>query len=143
MYALADLLCPAWHAVCCVMLLCVFWCRAAVFEANKRMLIHRMDRCYDSPCVLLQDTFEGVQSIASGGEASAVVDRAGKLWMWGLVAESTDPSSRLPGPKTVYGREPAPCVSKHEKNPLVVPDLDPVTDVALGKNHVLAVTSAS
>ena len=92
--------------------------------------------------VLLQDTFAGVQSISSGGEASAVVDRDGKLWMWGLVAESTD-WGRLPGPKTSFSQDPAPCVSKHQKHPLVVPDLDPVTDVALGRNHVLAVTSTA
>lgn len=64
--------------------------------------------------------------------------------MWGLIAETSDAGlGRLPGPKTSLGQEPAPCVSRHQKNPSVVPDLDPVTDVALGKNHVLAVTSTS
>lgn len=93
---------------------------------------------------IVQDSFEGVQSIASGGEASAVLDKGGKLWMWGLLAESSESGGlRLPMPKTAFGQEPAPCVSRHQKSPLVVPGLDRVSDVALGKNHVLAVTSTS
>jgi alpha-tubulin suppressor-like RCC1 family protein len=103
-------------------------------------------RCFEKPVTSVcdvQDSFEGVQHIASGGEASAVVDKAGKLWMWGLLAESSDSGIRLPAPKTSFGEAPAPCVSRNQKQPTIVPDLDPVTSVALGKNHVLAVTSTS
>lgn len=91
----------------------------------------------------MQDSFQGVKTIACAGEASAVLERGGRLWMWGTLEGSGESRMSLPTPKTAHGSEPVPCISRHQKDPQVVPDLDPVTDVALGKNHVLAITSTS
>jgi hypothetical protein len=62
--------------------------------------------------------------------------------MWGLITDSTSDGT-LPVPKTALGHVAAPCMSSYLKQPLVVPGIDPVQDVALGSHHVLALTSTS
>lgn len=90
----------------------------------------------------MQDSFSGVRGVAAGGDASGAIDNEGKLWMWGLITDATSDGT-LPVPKTALGHVAAPCMSSYQKHPLIVPGLDPVSDVAIGSHHVLAVTSPS
>ena len=84
----------------------------------------------------VQRSLNGVAKLAAGGDASAVVDLDGKLWMWGRVADTTD-NNVLPPAKTASGQAALPCFNAVEPHPVRINDLDPVRHVALGSNHVL------
>lgn len=88
----------------------------------------------------VQGDFDGVQQLEAGGDASAVVTPDGKLWMWGEVTDTTM-RGELPAAQTAHGQAAMPCVGAPRKQPVLITDIDPVSQIALGTNHVLAVTA--
>lgn len=81
-----------------------------------------------------------MHQLEAGGDASAVVSPDGKLWMWGQVTDTTR-GGELPAAQTAHGQAAMPCMGAARKQPVLITDMDPVSQVALGTNHVLAVTS--
>jgi alpha-tubulin suppressor-like RCC1 family protein len=86
---------------------------------------------------LLQGALNGVAQLAAGGDASAVVDLDGKLWMWGKLADTTEYGT-LPKAQSARGGKPLPCFDTFEKNPRRISSVGRVQNVAVGSNHVLA-----
>lgn len=89
----------------------------------------------------MQGDFGGVDQLEAGGDASAVVCPDGKLWMWGQVTDTTM-RGELPAAQTAHGQAALPCIGSPRKQPTLITDMDPVTRIALGTNHVLAVTTS-
>jgi hypothetical protein len=88
----------------------------------------------------VQGALNGVAELAAGGDASAVIDLDGTLWMWGCISDATANGS-LPPAKTAAGKAPLPCLNSFEHNPVRITNIDRVRHVALGSNHVLAAVS--
>lgn len=76
----------------------------------------------------------GVSKLAAGGHASAVVDDAGRLWMWGRLVELKTHDVPL---ESASGHPVAPCMAAHERHAKQVEGLEGVRDAALGAEHVL------
>jgi Regulator of chromosome condensation (RCC1) repeat len=116
------------------------FCSAALLAQQgdiSKSAVHctRIVSCFT--CARLQGTLNGVAKLAAGGDASAVIDLDGTLWMWGRVADATA-GSALPPAKTAAGGAPLPCFNAFERNPVRIGNLDKVQHVALGSNHVVA-----
>lgn len=78
----------------------------------------------------------GVSELAAGGDASAVIDLDGKLWMWGRLVDLTR-SGQLPPACTARRKAPLPCFNSSERNPVWISAIECAKDVALGSHHVL------
>jgi Regulator of chromosome condensation (RCC1) repeat len=88
----------------------------------------------------VQGSLNGVAKLAAGGDASAVIDLDGTLWMWGRLADATQ-AGTMPPAKSASGSAALPCFNTFERNPVRISNLDKVQHVALGSNHVLAAMS--
>lgn len=88
----------------------------------------------------MQGALNGVTQLAAGGDASAVVDLDGKLWMWGKLADTTEYGS-LPPARSGRGGKPLPCFDTYEKVPRRISGIGSVQHVSVGSNHVLASVS--